>query len=90
MIDDGPGRDFRWVLFTADAHGLYEQFGFAEPGRTAMVRPTAMRADATSAQRCALLAHPHVDDDRRALEAVDLAQASLDEPAVARVEEARS
>ena len=40
MIDDGPGRDFRWVLFTADAHGLYEQFGFADPDTTAMVRPS--------------------------------------------------
>lgn len=39
MIDDGPGRDFRWTLFTGDAHGLYEQFGFAGPDATAMVRP---------------------------------------------------
>lgn len=38
MIDDGPGRDFRWTLFTGDAHGLYEQFGFAAPDATAMVR----------------------------------------------------
>jgi GNAT superfamily N-acetyltransferase len=41
MIDEGPGRDFRWVLFTADAHGLYEQFGFAAPDPTTMVRPAA-------------------------------------------------
>ena len=41
MIDDGPGAEFRWVLFTADAHGLYEQFGFAVPDETAMVRPPA-------------------------------------------------
>ena len=41
MIDEGPGRDFRWLLFTADAHGLYEQFGFAVPDATAMVRPAA-------------------------------------------------
>ncbi|BDV30319.1 GNAT family N-acetyltransferase [Microbacterium terricola] len=40
MIDQGPGRDFRWVLFTGDAHGLYEQFGFAAPDQTAMVRPS--------------------------------------------------
>lgn len=40
MIDDGPGRDFRWTLFTNDAHGLYEQFGFAAPDATAMVRPS--------------------------------------------------
>lgn len=39
MIDDGPGRDFRWVLFTGDAHGLYARFGFAAPDATAMVRP---------------------------------------------------
>ena len=43
MIDEGPGRDFRWVLFTADAHGLYEQFGFAAPDATAMVRPSRQR-----------------------------------------------
>jgi len=40
MIDEGPGRDFRWVLFTGDAHGLYEQFGFGAPDATAMVRPS--------------------------------------------------
>ena len=39
MIDDGPGADMRWTLFTADAHDLYRQFGFAEPDATAMVRP---------------------------------------------------
>lgn len=39
MIDDGPGGDMRWVLFTGDAHGLYRGFGFTEPDRTAMVRP---------------------------------------------------
>ena len=44
MIDDGPGSDFRWTLFTADAHGLYEQFGFAVPDPTAMVRPPAKPA----------------------------------------------
>ncbi|MCC2031789.1 GNAT family N-acetyltransferase [Microbacterium allomyrinae] len=39
MIDDGPGSDMRWILFTGDAHGLYRGFGFAEPDETAMVRP---------------------------------------------------
>lgn len=38
MIDDGPGRDFRWTLFTGNAHGLYQQFGFTAPDTTAMVR----------------------------------------------------
>lgn len=41
MIDDGPGAQFRWTLFTADAHGLYKRFGFGEPDSTAMVRPSA-------------------------------------------------
>ncbi|WP_315094520.1 GNAT family N-acetyltransferase [uncultured Cellulomonas sp.] len=40
MIDDGPGADFRWVLFTGDAHGLYERHGFRAPDSTAMVRPS--------------------------------------------------
>jgi GNAT superfamily N-acetyltransferase len=39
MVEDGPGRGFRWVLFTQDAHGLYARFGFAAPDATAMVRP---------------------------------------------------
>ncbi|PKQ31598.1 MAG: GNAT family N-acetyltransferase [Actinobacteria bacterium HGW-Actinobacteria-2] len=39
MVEDGPGADFRWTLFTRDAHGLYEQFGFEVPGPSAMVRP---------------------------------------------------
>ncbi|AJT41513.1 GNAT family N-acetyltransferase [Psychromicrobium lacuslunae] len=39
MIDEGPGAKFRWVLFTADAHGLYRKFGFAEPDQSALVRP---------------------------------------------------
>ncbi len=41
MIDDGPGAHFRWTLFTSDAHGLYEQFGFEAPDRTALVRSAA-------------------------------------------------
>lgn len=44
MIDDGPGADLRWTLFTADAHDLYRRFGFAEPDATAMVRPALYRA----------------------------------------------
>ena len=31
MIDNGPGAGLRWMLHTADAHGLYRRFGFAEP-----------------------------------------------------------
>ncbi|RLP75251.1 N-acetyltransferase [Mycetocola tolaasinivorans] len=39
MIENGPGRDFRWTLFTSSAHGLYSKFGFVEPSHTSMVRP---------------------------------------------------
>lgn len=39
MIDNGPGADFRWVLFTADAHQLYRSYGFEDPDQTAMIRP---------------------------------------------------
>ena len=39
MVDEGPGARLRWWLATADAHGLYEQFGFAAPGPTVLVRP---------------------------------------------------
>ncbi|MBF4595664.1 GNAT family N-acetyltransferase [Curtobacterium flaccumfaciens] len=44
MVEDGVGAAFRWTLFTADAHGLYEQFGFAAPDSTAMVRPSTRAA----------------------------------------------
>lgn len=39
MIDEGAGAKFRWMLNTADAHGLYAQFGFAAPDSTFMERP---------------------------------------------------
>lgn len=38
MIEDGPGKGFRWLLHTADAHGLYRQFGFTAPDATIMER----------------------------------------------------
>ena len=45
MIEDGPGKEFRWLLHTADAHGLYREFGFTAPDATiterASRRPTA-------------------------------------------------
>ena len=43
MIDDGPGRDFRWFLVTSDAHRLYSQFGFGAPDERVMVRPPRPR-----------------------------------------------
>jgi hypothetical protein len=33
------GERIRWTLFTADAHGLYRQYGFVDADETAMVRP---------------------------------------------------
>jgi GNAT superfamily N-acetyltransferase len=39
MIDRGPGKDFRWSLHTADAHGLYQQFGFGPPAERYLERP---------------------------------------------------
>jgi GNAT superfamily N-acetyltransferase len=39
MVEDGPGRDFRWLLHTADAHRLYGKFGFAPPDGTYLERP---------------------------------------------------
>lgn len=39
MVEQGPGSDFRWLLHTADAHGLYEEFGFRQPDRMLLERP---------------------------------------------------
>lgn len=37
-VEEGPHAGRRWVLHTADAHGLYERFGFA-PGERLLERP---------------------------------------------------
>jgi GNAT superfamily N-acetyltransferase len=39
MIEQGPGRDLRWMLHTRDAHGLYERFGFAPATERYLERP---------------------------------------------------
>lgn len=39
MIEDGPGRAFRWALHTRDAHGLYTRFGFGPPDDSYQERP---------------------------------------------------
>ena len=36
-VEEGPYADSRWVLHTADAHGLYEKFGFG-PGERLLER----------------------------------------------------
>lgn len=39
-IVEGRGAAvFRWMLHTADAHGLYARFGFAPPGPDVLERP---------------------------------------------------
>lgn len=48
MIEAGPGRQMRWMLHTADAHGLYRQFGFAAQRGQYLERPRdAVRTDAS-------------------------------------------
>jgi GNAT superfamily N-acetyltransferase len=39
IVDRGPGAGFRWSLHTSDAHGLYRQYGFAEPDERYLERP---------------------------------------------------
>jgi GNAT superfamily N-acetyltransferase len=41
MIDRGPGASMRWMLHTADAHGLYRQFGFRAADEKYLERPAA-------------------------------------------------
>ncbi|MGC2485020.1 MAG: GNAT family N-acetyltransferase [Acidimicrobiales bacterium] len=48
MIDEGPGRDFRWMLVTSDAHGLYAKYGFAVPDERVMVRAPRPRTGENS------------------------------------------
>ena len=55
MVDGGPGAGFRWMLHTADAHGLYRRFGFSAPPGNYMERPP--RQDTT----------PVLSGDRRAV-----------------------
>jgi GNAT superfamily N-acetyltransferase len=37
-VDEGPLAGTKWLLHTADAHGLYRKLGFEEPGERAMER----------------------------------------------------
>jgi RimJ/RimL family protein N-acetyltransferase/GNAT superfamily N-acetyltransferase len=39
MVEGGPGAGWRWMLHTADAHGLYRRFGFASPSERYLERP---------------------------------------------------
>lgn len=43
MVENGPYADKRWILHTADAHQLYEKFGFGPPSERVMERPRPRR-----------------------------------------------
>jgi len=38
-VDESPFAGCRWVLHTADAHGLYRKFGFQAPSDRLLERP---------------------------------------------------
>ena len=38
MVERGPLADVRWLLHTSDAHELYAQVGFGQPGERIMER----------------------------------------------------
>jgi len=38
-VDEGPLAGTKWILHTADAHGLYRKLGFVDPGSTMLERP---------------------------------------------------
>src|SRR5439155_1092093 len=38
MVEGSPWADLKWLLHTADAHGLYRQLGFAKPNERVMER----------------------------------------------------
>jgi GNAT superfamily N-acetyltransferase len=40
-VEEGPLADRRWILHTADAHGLYEKFGFG-PAERLLERPRGL------------------------------------------------
>lgn len=40
LVDNGPGVNFRWMLHTADAHGLYAKLGFGPPNDRYLERPS--------------------------------------------------
>jgi GNAT superfamily N-acetyltransferase len=44
-VDEGPQRDLLWLLHTADAHRLYERFGFGPPSDRVLERPNRRSSD---------------------------------------------
>jgi RimJ/RimL family protein N-acetyltransferase/GNAT superfamily N-acetyltransferase len=44
MVEEGAGAGMRWMLHTADAHGLYRRFGFAAADGSYLERPRREQA----------------------------------------------
>ncbi len=65
MIEDGPGKEFRWLLHTANAHGLCREFGFTAPNATIMER-ASRRPTATNPPGAKPLVPPLLGQSRRA------------------------
>jgi ribosomal protein S18 acetylase RimI-like enzyme len=42
-VEEGAFAGTRWMLHTADAHGLYRKFGFEHPGEKVLERPPGSR-----------------------------------------------
>lgn len=61
MIDRGPGANLRWMLHTADAHGMYERFGFRRPDHTYLERPAAIRQSRSSSGQAGQTPGPRRD-----------------------------
>ena len=43
IVEGNGAAAFRWMLHTADAHGVYADLGFSPPGPDAMERPAPPR-----------------------------------------------
>jgi GNAT superfamily N-acetyltransferase len=43
-VDEGPLAETKWILHTADAHGLYRKLGFGDPGSRTLERWTRSSA----------------------------------------------
>lgn len=42
LVEGQGAADFRWLLHTADAHGLYAKLDFAPPGPDVLERPASV------------------------------------------------
>lgn len=61
MVDEGAGARMRWMLHTADAHGLYRRFGFAAPDGRYLERPRREPAEPGVAREPGAAREPDTD-----------------------------